>query len=91
MDMQTIKKSYTPLILATKNQHLLVVKYLVDHGANPHLRDKDGKNAIDYAHEKNNFKIIKLIQEAIDRIGGNSDNVHTNVRFEETAPPKPVA
>lgn len=37
--MQTIKKAYTPLMLASKNQHLLVVKYLLEHGANPHLKD----------------------------------------------------
>lgn len=70
IDAGTIKNSYTPLILASQGQHLLVVKYLLDHGANPHLRDKEGKSALDYAHDTNNIKVVALIQEAIDRENG---------------------
>lgn len=43
VDMQTIKKAYTPLMLAAKYQHLLVVKYLIEHGANPHLKDSGSR------------------------------------------------
>lgn len=38
--MQTIRNKSTPLILGTKHNHLLVVKYCLDHGANPNLRDR---------------------------------------------------
>jgi ankyrin repeat protein len=77
IDMQTIKKSYTPLILAIKGNHLLVVKYLLDHGANPHLADADGKTAIDYAYDGGNLKIIPLVVEAVEHAGGSIDQ-HRN-------------
>lgn len=60
--------------MATKGNHLLVVKYLLDHGANPHLADADGKTAIDYAYEGGNLKVVQLFVEAVESAGGSVAN-----------------
>lgn len=44
-------KLRTLLILAVMNQHLLVVKYLIEQGADPTHKDKFSKTARDYAEE----------------------------------------
>lgn len=53
-----LRKTITPqkqrnlLILAVMNQHLLVVKLLVEQGSDVSHKDKTGKSARDYAKEQ---------------------------------------
>jgi ankyrin repeat protein len=50
-DETTPIRKRTLLIFAVLNRHILVVKYLVEAGAEVDYRDKLGKNAKDYAME----------------------------------------
>ncbi|CAF0842149.1 unnamed protein product [Adineta steineri] len=46
------KYRQTALHLATKNGHARVLKELLDHGADPHLKDIHGISAFDYAQNR---------------------------------------
>ncbi|CAF0785783.1 unnamed protein product [Rotaria sordida] len=46
------KYRQTPLHLATKNGHARVLKELLDHGADPHVKDIHGVSAFDYAQNR---------------------------------------
>lgn len=37
---KTLENEYTPLICATKHGHFLIVKFLLENGANPSERDR---------------------------------------------------
>lgn len=41
----------TPLHIAAANGHYLIVKYLVEAGANPILTNKKGQTPLNYANE----------------------------------------
>lgn len=46
---QSLKNS--PLHIAAKHGHLLIVKYLIDQGAQGHLANANGQSALDMATE----------------------------------------
>ena len=68
----TYSKHQTPLIIAAKKGALVLVKLLLDHGANITIRDNDQKSALDYAREKGAHKpgyeeVIELLEQAEQR------------------------
>lgn len=58
-------KKETALILAVKKGYLDISKQLLDYGAKIKSKDKEGKNALDYA--KGNEDMTKLLMDYIDR------------------------
>jgi ankyrin repeat protein len=57
----------TPLIwffkaLYKKNEALSRVKLLLEHGADPHLKDHAGNSALDYATPKYDAEVLALLQ-----------------------------
>ena len=50
----------TPLHLACKNGHLVIVKELLDAGADVGERDGKGNNALDVAIENHHMYVAKL-------------------------------
>ena len=68
------KRGRTPLmhqILRHNNEpfyynKLPMMKVLLYHGANVHLKDKDGKTALDFALEQDDVEIARNIEKAID-------------------------
>ena len=51
MNEQTHDQMNTPLHIAAANGHYLIVKYLVEAGANPILTNKKGQTPLNYADE----------------------------------------
>ena len=82
---------YTALILATFNNHIDVVKILLDHNANTKAKDFYGYHAAYYAALKGHFEILRILVEkdpdVIDLEGGSgrtplitaSKNCHVDV------------
>jgi len=58
IEAQTPLTKLTPLIIAAKRHHLLVVKYLLDNKVNRNQVDSEEKTAFDYAKEA--LQLIKL-------------------------------
>jgi ankyrin repeat protein len=58
IDSKTKDKENTALILATMNNQVLIVKYLLENKADSNIRNKEGKRAKDYAYEINNIKLV---------------------------------
>ena len=56
----------TSLMLAVEVGQTEVVELLLSKGADPELRNSDGKTALDLAKDKNNEVIIKLLQPHSD-------------------------
>ncbi len=54
-------ENLTPLIIAVQKNNEKIVFELLAYGANKESKDKNGKNALDYAKEKNYMGIIKLL------------------------------
>ena len=53
----------TPLMFAVMANSTEMVKYLLKHGANPHIKDATGNSAIDYAKKEKNMEIIELLKQ----------------------------
>lgn len=66
------KLGMTPLMRTVGRGHLEVVKLLIEHGADPLKRSKDGKNAIDYARDSLIFdsEEINYLKEIIEKKTG---------------------
>ncbi|KAL4970662.1 ankyrin repeat-containing domain protein [Aspergillus stella-maris] len=50
-----------PILLATENNHFEVVKYLLEQGADPQFRGKDGKAALHIAARIGSLELVKLL------------------------------
>ncbi|KAM3136330.1 hypothetical protein pb186bvf_011629 [Paramecium bursaria] len=61
---QTYKFKFTPLILATKGNHNLIVKFLLAQGADKTISDKYGLTATEYAQKQQNFRLFNLINDS---------------------------
>ena len=55
-------RGITALYCASQENHIEVVDYLLQHGANPKLCNKNGDKALKIAKEKNNKDIVKLLK-----------------------------
>jgi ankyrin repeat protein len=51
-------------MLAAREGHTSVVKYLIDAGINVKLRDKNGDTALDIANDNDNPDIVMLLKRA---------------------------
>ena len=54
----------TPLIMATVNGHIEIVRTLLDRGADVSVKDADGWTAVMFAQEYRHAEIEKLLREA---------------------------
>ncbi len=57
-------KGWAALTYAAIANDLPTVQLLVQHGANPNLRDKDGKTALDYARRYKQTNVIRVLENA---------------------------
>jgi uncharacterized protein len=53
---QTTRYGWTPLLVATQNNHYLVGKYLLEHGADPNIPNKGGWNPLYLATDNRNIE-----------------------------------
>ena len=53
----------TALHLSAGNGHLAVTKLLLEGGADPTLRDKAGRTALDWARERGKSEVVALLSE----------------------------
>lgn len=75
----------TPLILAVKwNNSCLVIKYLLEQGADPRIMDADGWNALDYAYlsnyDINRLKIVDIITNSLNEWRKRESNAATKIQ-----------
>lgn len=53
----------TALIISSQAGQIETVRFLLSHGANPTLKDTDGKSALDHTIAINNTEIIELLRQ----------------------------
>ena len=61
IDVTTKWTSQSPLHTSCRNERVDIVKFLTKHGCNPVLRDRSGKEPLDYALENDNTEIVHYI------------------------------
>ena len=61
------RKGRTPLIWAAVEGHTDCVEYLIQIGAQLHLKDKDSNTALHLASQKGHSSTVKLIETAADK------------------------
>lgn len=89
-DEQTQSFKNTPMHIAARHGHFLIVKYLLEIGANPVITNKDGLTPYDFADEAKRSLEISLANSK-NKIGGpgidlkkaaaNLDNLHAIMRI----------
>ncbi|CAG8538725.1 962_t:CDS:2 [Paraglomus occultum] len=65
------KKGQTALILACKEGHIEIIKFLLGNGANINQTDHDGNTALHYAAAWDRFQVVKFLIES---------GIHYNVK-----------
>ncbi len=60
------EKSETPLHVAARNGSMEMTTFLLDNGAEPNKRDKDGKNTLHAACEQQNSELANLLIGKVD-------------------------
>lgn len=58
----TTKTKTTPLMQAAYKGDVRLVKLFLEYGADPNLKDQQGKTALDMAKKKNHQEVIDLLQ-----------------------------
>ena len=53
------RNKQTPLFLAANGDHLEVVKFLIDNGAQINAKDKNGNTALEFAADKGFLEIVQ--------------------------------
>ena len=53
---------WTPLFYAVRSNQIEVVKILLENGADPTVRDKDGNTILDIAIQKNHMELFTLLK-----------------------------
>ena len=61
VNVQSQDRGYTPLMDATQKGDILICKMLLESGANPDLRSKDGQTALVIATGRGDIEIAKLL------------------------------
>ena len=51
----------TPLMVTCSNGHVNIATYLVEHGANIHLQDKNGDTCLHYAVKRGHVKVVRKL------------------------------
>ena len=51
----------TPLMITCYNGHMNVATYLVEHGANIHLQDKNGNTCLHYAAQRGHVEVVNKL------------------------------
>ena len=64
INIQSGELKWTPIMKASHNGNIDIVRYLLDHGADIELTDVDGDTSLDLAILRNNTAIIKLLKES---------------------------
>ncbi|MHB9146875.1 MAG: ankyrin repeat domain-containing protein [Candidatus Amoebophilus sp.] len=60
------KYDYTPLLCACENDHLEVVKYLIEKGADINAKNQKGETPINIARQKKYKALVNLLTEKLD-------------------------
>ena len=63
INWQTEDSKTTPLMIAGDRNQIETVKFLLGHGADPHLKDKNGLTALDMANRYNKKEIVELLRK----------------------------
>ena len=66
VDVNVVDKAqgFSALTFALTNENVEVVKVLLDGGANPNLKSKEGTTMLEFAKKGKNAEIVKLLQDA---------------------------
>jgi hypothetical protein len=64
VNVDDIQKCGTPLVAASILGHKRIVEMLLENGANPHVKDREGKTALDYAQENSHGEIARILRHA---------------------------
>jgi len=62
VDVQGKLEGFTALMTAAAEGQLEVVRYLLDHGADRSLEDKDGDTALSFARQKGHAEVVELLE-----------------------------
>lgn len=65
-DLNRTRYGKTALMCASQRGHLGIAQFLIHRGADLHLRNSEGKSALDLALEKGNEDIAQLLRQEID-------------------------
>ena len=67
VDDRNVKTGMTPLMLAAKTGDVESQAWLLQHGANPNLRDQSGRSAYDYARMSNTLQTDRFFRRLVAR------------------------
>jgi len=63
IDLQDENEKWTPLMLASINGHIEIIKYLLGKKARKDLLSEENKTALDYAKQMEFIEIMKILKE----------------------------
>jgi hypothetical protein len=53
----------SPLMIAAQGGQVETTKFLLSHGANPHLKNKNGETALNIAHKYGKKGVVELLEK----------------------------
>ena len=62
VDVQGTLEGFTALMTAAAEGQTEVVRLLLEHGADPGLKDKDGDTAASFARENGHTAVVELLE-----------------------------